>query len=45
MALTSTCRINKPKPVVMNELVKVWITGSEPELGVMHEIDKADPTF
>jgi len=37
--------VNKPKPVVMYELVKGWITGSEPQLGVMHEIDKADPTF
>ncbi len=37
--------VNKPKPVVMYELVKGWITGKEPELGTMHEIDKADPTF
>lgn len=37
--------VNKPKPVVLYELVKGWITGKEPELGTMHEIDKADPTF
>lgn len=37
--------VNKPKPVVMYELVKGWITGKEPQLGTMHEIDKADPTF
>ena len=27
--------VNKPKPVVMYELVKGWITGKEPELGTM----------
>jgi general stress protein 26 len=37
--------VNKPKPVVMYELVKGWVTGKEPKLGTMHEIDKADPTF
>lgn len=37
--------VNKPRVVVLFELVKGWITGSEPDLGTMHEIDKADPTF
>lgn len=37
--------VNKPKAVVLYELVKGWVTGKEPELGTMHEIDKADPTF
>ena len=30
--------VNKPKPVVLFELVKGWLTGSEPELGEMHEL-------
>ena len=30
--------VNKPKPVVLYELVKGWLTGSEPELGEMHEL-------
>ena len=30
--------VNKPKPVVLYELVKGWLTGSEPDLGEMHEL-------
>jgi len=30
--------VNKPKPVVLFELVKGWLTGTEPELGEMHEL-------
>ena len=33
--------VNKPKPVVLFELVKGWLTGSEPELGEMHELKAA----
>ena len=29
---------DKPKPVVLYELVKGWVTGSEPELGQMHTL-------
>ena len=30
--------VNKPKPVVFYELVKGFLTGSEPDLGEMHEL-------
>jgi hypothetical protein len=30
--------VNKPKPVVLYELVKGWLTGSEPDLGETHEL-------
>jgi general stress protein 26 len=30
--------VNKPKPVVLYELVKGWLTGSEPDIGEMHEL-------
>ena len=30
--------VNKPRPVVLFELVKGWLTGSEPELGEMHAL-------
>ena len=30
--------VNKPKPVILYELVKGWLTGSEPELGEMHTL-------
>ena len=30
--------VNKPQPVVLYELVKGWLTGTEPELGEMHEV-------
>jgi general stress protein 26 len=32
--------VNKPQPVVLYEVVKGWLTGSEPELGEMHRIEK-----
>jgi len=32
--------VDKPKPVVLFELVKGWITGTEPDLGEMHEVRK-----
>lgn len=32
--------INKSKPVLLYELVKGWATGTEPELGEMHTINK-----
>ena len=30
--------INKPRPVLVFELVKGWLTGTEPELGEMHTL-------
>lgn len=30
--------INKPRPILLFELVKGWVTGKEPELGTMHEL-------
>ena len=30
----------KPQPVVLFELVKGWLTGSTPEIGEMHHIEK-----
>ncbi|HYP07440.1 MAG TPA: pyridoxamine 5'-phosphate oxidase family protein [Bryobacteraceae bacterium] len=30
--------VNKPKPVILYEMVKGWVTGTEPELGEMHEL-------
>jgi general stress protein 26 len=30
--------VNKPRPVILYEIVKGWLTGSEPELGQMHEV-------
>src|SRR5688572_13397796 len=30
--------VNKPKPVVLFELVKGWLTGTEPNIGEMHTI-------
>lgn len=32
--------VNKPKPVIFYELVKGWVTGTEPELGEMHELQE-----
>jgi general stress protein 26 len=30
--------VTKPKPVVLYELAKGWLSGTEPELGEMHEL-------
>jgi hypothetical protein len=30
--------VNKPKPVVLYEMVKGWLTGTEPDIGEMHEL-------
>jgi general stress protein 26 len=30
--------VNKPKPVVLYEMVKGWLTSSEPDIGEMHEL-------
>jgi hypothetical protein len=30
--------VNKPKPVVLYEMAKGWLTGEAPELGEMHAV-------
>jgi general stress protein 26 len=30
--------VNKPQPVVLFEVIKGWVTGSEPNIGEMHEV-------
>ena len=32
--------VNKPKPVILYELAKGWLTGTKPQIGEMHEIGK-----
>jgi hypothetical protein len=32
--------VNTPQPVVLFELVKGWLTGSTPEIGEMHRLQK-----
>jgi general stress protein 26 len=32
--------VNKPKPVVLYEIVKGWVTGTEPELGETHHVNR-----
>jgi len=31
--------VNKPQPVVLYEIAKGWITGSEPKIGEMHKVE------
>ena len=35
--------VNKPQPVVLFEVVKGWVTGSDPDIGEMHHIDSPSP--
>ena len=30
--------VNKPRPILLYEIVKGWVTGTEPELGEMHHL-------
>ena len=32
--------VNEPQPVVLFEIVRGWVTGTEPQLGEMHQIEK-----
>src|SRR4051794_13621585 len=32
--------VNKPKPVVLYEIAKGWLTGAPPDVGEMHRIEK-----
>jgi general stress protein 26 len=34
--------VNKPRPILIFELVKGWLTGQEPELGEMHQLEQPD---
>ena len=34
--------VNKPQPVVLFEVVKGWLTGSDPDIGKMHRIEPAE---
>jgi len=36
--------VNKPKPVVLYEVVKGWLTGTEPEIGQMHRLEEPHRT-
>ena len=31
--------VNKPRPVLLYEMVKGWVTGTEPEFGEMHHVN------
>jgi general stress protein 26 len=35
--------VNKPRPVILYEMVKGWLTGSMPEVGEVHHIDHPAP--
>ncbi len=32
--------VNKPQPVVLFEIVRGWMTGSDPDIGIMHKVTK-----
>ena len=32
--------VNKPQPIVLFEVVKGWVTGSTPEIGELHRVEK-----
>ena len=32
--------VNKPQPVVLYEIVKGWLTGTEPHIGEIHTVEK-----
>ena len=32
--------VNKPQPVVLYEIAKGWITGTDPKIGEMHRVEK-----
>jgi general stress protein 26 len=36
--------VTKPRPVILYELVKGWLTGSEPQIGEMHAIKGPAPS-
>ena len=38
--LAEFLEVNQPKPLVLFEIAKGWLTGSEPNLGEMHKLDR-----
>ena len=32
--------VTKPQPVVLFEIAKGWLTGSDPDIGKMHVVEK-----
>jgi general stress protein 26 len=36
--------VNKPRPVILYEFVKGWLTGRDPEIGEMHTIEEPQPS-
>jgi general stress protein 26 len=32
--------VNKPQPIVLFEIAKGWVTGTQPDIGTMHRVDK-----
>jgi general stress protein 26 len=32
--------VNKPQPIVLYEIAKGWITGTDPDIGKMHRVDQ-----
>jgi general stress protein 26 len=34
--------VNKPQPIVLYEIAKGWITGTDPDIGDMHRIEKEE---
>jgi len=32
--------VNKPQPVVLFEVVKGWLTGSTPDIGEVHRVER-----
>lgn len=39
VAAATYLEVNKPRPVVLFELVKGWVTGVEPQLGETHHVE------
>ena len=40
IAAASYLEVNKPRPVVLYEVVKGWVTGRMPDIGAMHHIER-----
>ncbi len=32
--------VNKPQPVILYEIAKGWVTGKQPEIGEIHQVEK-----
>jgi general stress protein 26 len=40
MAAATYLEVNQPKPVVLYELVKGWVTGVQPDVGETHHVER-----